>query len=185
MRCFLIPISKLSIHANRPGDPVVWKSDSVPRPAIVQSVNPADRTAYIKYLGEDSEPELASLLELDPHGNTDPSSQIPLTDDLGVHRGDCVFIHRFGTTNGAPHLRVPRIGELEGWVREMPTFHQNGQISGWRKEMSDIGASIASARSKEAMHDGLVQRVRPGNSKFNWFGEVTNVRNKSCPWNGS
>jgi ubiquitin-conjugating enzyme E2 O len=118
--------------------------------------------------------ELVSLLELDPHGNHNvpPDST---TDDLGVHRGDWVFLHRPGTVNGVPKLRIPRIGELESWVRESPTFHLNGQVAGWRREMSDIGASIASC-SKQEVRAVSVRRPSPGDTTFNWFGEVTNVR---------
>lgn len=61
-------------------------------------------------------------------------------------------------------------------MREIPTFDNNGQIGGWRKEISDLGAGIASARSKGQVQDGLVQKVEVGDTRFNWFGEVTGVR---------
>lgn len=162
----------------RPGDHVIWKSDGTARPAVVQSVNSSDRTAYIRFTDQEGPPELASVLELDPHGTYDVSAAP--TDDLGIRRGDFVFIHRAGSTNGAPKSRVPRIGELENWVREIPTFGFDGQIGGWRKEISDLGASIASTHSKGQVHSGTVQKVQVGDTRFNWFGEVTGVSHNSC-----
>ena len=76
----------------RPGDHVIWKTEDQKRAAIVQSVNAVDRTAQV-YCKDTGTTELASLLELDPHGTGDWSAIAP-TDGLGVRRGDFVFIHK-------------------------------------------------------------------------------------------
>jgi ubiquitin-conjugating enzyme E2 O len=144
-------------------------------------VNSAERTALIRYTDvpwTSSNNVLASLLELDPHGTH------TLTDDFGVHRGDFVFIHRPNTTNGAPSQRVPRIGELEAWVREMPIFHPNdGEFSGWRTEMSEIGLRISAENPREWPQVGLMRRQDPGDTTVNWFGEVSHVSNSQSPPN--
>jgi ubiquitin-conjugating enzyme E2 O len=81
--------------------------------------------------------ELASLLELDPHGNSDLD-----TASFGVRRGDFVFIHPPESRNGLENPRVPRIGEIEPWIRGNP--FQDGQFVGWRKELQELGLDIAS-----------------------------------------
>ena len=154
----------------RPGDHVFWRSDGQQRHAIVQSVNAAQRTAAIFY-PDPRTYDLASLLELDPHGVRDitTADQFSVRDALGVHRGDFVFVHRAGTTNGLPKPRVPYIGELEAWVRD-PIFTSDARLSGWRLEMSEIGKRFAE-RSKSG-----IRCLRKGDSSLSWFGEVTEVR---------
>ena len=44
-------------------------------------------------------------------------------DEFGIHRGEFVFIHREGATNGSVMPRVPKISELESWVRDVPSLH--------------------------------------------------------------
>jgi ubiquitin-conjugating enzyme E2 O len=160
----------------RPGDHVVWKSENQERAAIVQSVNAADRTATILY-ADTGIVELASLLELDPHGTSDLAVNPQLAHDgLGVRRGDFVFIHREGSTNGLEKPRVPRIGEVEAWVREVP-ISPDGQLGGWRKEMSEIGGNIATSRGgAENVEEGQIRRPNRGDGSFSWFGEVAAVR---------
>lgn len=89
---------------------------------MVQSTNAQQRTASVTWYHPflplsasltAGETEVVSVLELDPHG---PSG----AESFGVRRGDFVFLHRPGTTNGAELPAVPRIGELEEWVREPP-----------------------------------------------------------------
>ncbi|KAI0094796.1 hypothetical protein BDY19DRAFT_914675 [Irpex rosettiformis] len=157
-----------------PGDHVIWKSEGQRRPAVVQSVNAVDRTAYIRFV-DSNHVELASVLELDPHGSSDS----PI-EGLGLHRGEFVFIHKEGTTNGATKPVVPRIGELEAWVRESPIMHihENGQLGGWRREMTEIGNDIAQRRGRDnSVEEGkLKRRPLPGDTSLNWFGEVVDLR---------
>lgn len=166
----------------RPGDYVLHKTEESKRVAVVQSVNAADRTASVRYR-DDCTTQLVSVLELDPHGTstTEGSSQEQL-DSFGVRRGDFVFIHREGTTNGSELPRVPKIGELEGWVREIPTIEDKpdgtAAISGWRGELHNIGQTIAKARgTPESLGrelDGHARRMSKQDG-IAWFGEVTDV----------
>ncbi|KAF8167745.1 hypothetical protein B0H34DRAFT_740587 [Crassisporium funariophilum] len=157
-----------------PGDHVVWKNEGMKRAAIVQSVNAAQRTALILF-ADTGAIELASVLELDPHGNADLDAIVPhpSSEAFGVRRGDFVFIHAIGTTNGLEKPNVPRIGEIESWVRENP-FSQ-GQFVGWRKDLQDIGNNIASQRNALSLVEKMMQRPQKGDSKLSWCGEVTGL----------
>lgn len=142
----------------------------------MQSVNAQDRTAQVRVV-ETGAIELASVLELDPHGTNDWSAVAPTNDGLGVRRGDLVFIHREGETNGAETPLVPRIGEVEEWVRDAPIVNTNGQLGGWRRDLADIGTRIAEDRGKEqGVDERPLQRPEKGDTSLNWFGEVTDVR---------
>ena len=157
----------------RPGDHVIWKSEDEKRAAVVQSVNAVDRTASVRY-SDMGNVELVSLLELDPHGTSDWSAATPAPfDGLGVRRGDFVFIHSEGLHNGLEAPRIPRIGEIEPWVREPPIVHGNGTYGGWRKLMGDIGMDIARRREQERLTEGRI--CRPDDRSFDWFGEVSDV----------
>ncbi|THH34055.1 hypothetical protein EUX98_g169 [Antrodiella citrinella] len=151
-----------------PGDHVFWKDDDNKRPAVVQSVEAAERTAVIRFNDTDKL-ELASVLELDPHGTTDWAG-IGSHEGLGLGRGDFVFIHPEGANNGALPPSVPRIGELEPWVRE--TTGLNGQPGSWRREMVMLGNQIATRRSSDSVDEGRIRRLLPGDTSLNWFGEV-------------
>lgn len=144
------------------------------RPAVVQSVNAAERTAVI-LLADTGAKELASVLELDPNGSSDSAAVIPqsASEGLGVRRGDFVFIHREGTTNGFEKPSVPKIGELEAWVREGPAVE--GHLTGWRKEMADIGANIAKQRASEVIEKTQISHPIIGSGSPSWIGEVTDV----------
>ncbi|KAI0932058.1 hypothetical protein AcW2_000786 [Taiwanofungus camphoratus] len=158
-----------------PGDHVLWKTEDQKRPAIVQSVNAVDRIAQVRCM-DTGTVELASLLELDPHGTGDWSAVSP-TDGLGVRRGDFIFIHKEGMANGVEKPMVPRIGEVEEWVREAPVVQPGGQLSGWRREMADIGNRIADRRGKDpSIEEGQIMRPQKGSTHLNWFGEVTELR---------
>ncbi|KZT72795.1 hypothetical protein DAEQUDRAFT_722414 [Daedalea quercina L-15889] len=158
-----------------PGDHVIWKTEDLKRTAIVQSVNAVDRISHVR-CEDNGQTELASLLELDPHGTSDWSAVAP-TDGLGVHRGDFVFIHKPGTTNGAEPPLVPRIGEVEEWVREPPVVSDGGRLGGWRREMADIGNRIAERRGKDpTIEEGELQRPQKGDTRLDWFGEVVDLR---------
>ena len=157
----------------RPGDHVIWKSEDGKRPAVVQSVNAVERTAQVRF-DDTGVIELVSVLELDPHGVSD-WSVIASHEEMGLHRGDCVFIHPEGTTNGVEKPMVPKIGELEGWVREL-TMDPNGMIMGWRHEMIAIGNGIAERRGRDpSVEEGKIKRPAKGETSLHWFGEVTDV----------
>jgi ubiquitin-conjugating enzyme E2 O len=95
------------------------------------------------------------------------------SEGLGVRRGDFVFIHREGTTNGFQKPSVPRIGELETWVRECPVI--DGQLVGWRKEMSEIGGNIARRAESNSIKESQLSLLVPGSGCLPWLGEVTGV----------
>lgn len=166
---------------NRPGDHVIWKNEDQQRAAVVQCVNARERLATIHYLDTNTT-ELASVLELDPHGTSEwvSSGTQSHLSSLGVRRGDFVFIHREGRTNGVSRPRVPKIGELEEWVREVPMTPE-GQMSGWRLEMTEIGAELASNRRAASVSASSVKRPLHDDPSSSWCGEVTGVsRLKHC-----
>ncbi|KDQ63442.1 hypothetical protein JAAARDRAFT_169262 [Jaapia argillacea MUCL 33604] len=218
----LIPYMNPDEYDCWPGDQVIHKTEDHNRPGIVQRVNPTDRTALIRYhspsVSSSSPPqlELVSVLELDPHGTSDWSALLPTPDGLGVRRGDMVFIHAPGTTNGLTipvvppadsaspdnhqlshntdhpippvgeipsestdkSLRVPRIGEIEEWVRELP-FDQRGVLNGWRRQMVDLGSELAQRKLRggaSGQCDGEVVRPKKGDEGFDWYGEVSDLR---------
>ncbi|EIM92129.1 uncharacterized protein STEHIDRAFT_47908 [Stereum hirsutum FP-91666 SS1] len=169
----LIPYLNPDEYDCWPGDHVLWKGEDEKRAAVVQSVNARDRTADVVFSDTDSR-ELVSVLELDPHGTGDWSATSPTTfDGLGLRRGDFVFI---GESNGMEPPRVPRIGEVEMWVREAPVMDERGQLGGWRKEMSDMGHDIARKRETEKTVEGKILRPSSGDTSLNWFGEVSDRR---------
>lgn len=171
----LIPYLNPDEYDCWPGDHVLWKGEDEKRVAVVQSVNAVDRTATIRF-SDTGDVELASVLELDPHGTNDWSAVAPTAfDGLGVRRGDFVFIHNEGTTNGLEMPKVPRIGEVEPWVRELPVVHPDGHYGGWRKTMADIGMDIAHRRERERIVEGKIRKPGPDDTSLNWFGEVSNL----------
>jgi len=138
-------------------------------------VDAIQRTALILF-PDTGTIELASLLELDPHGISDLDaivSQAGSDASFGVRRGDFVFIHSPGITNGLEGPRVPRIGEIETWIRENP--FQDGQFVGWRKELQELGLHIASQRSTGTLVEKRIQMSTNGEIKLSWCGEVTGV----------
>ncbi|KZT30709.1 hypothetical protein NEOLEDRAFT_1174097 [Neolentinus lepideus HHB14362 ss-1] len=170
----LIPYLNADEYDCWPGDAVFHKTEDGTRAAVVQRVDPKERTATVSYFDSDTQ-ELVSVLELDTRGSNDWSATIPTPPDgLGVRRGDIVFIHREGTTNGIPKPRVPRIGELEGWVRDIPV-DSRGMVEGWRREMAIIGADIAQKRGTHGYQEGIVRRPSKDDTSLNWFGEVTDL----------
>jgi ubiquitin-conjugating enzyme E2 O len=166
------------LHPNsvtRPGDHVLWKGEAERRTAIVQSVNAVDRTAKILY-ADTRVTDIVSVLELDPHGSTDfsPANSQSISEGLGVCLGELVLVHSEGTTNGLEPPRVPKIGEIETWVKEHPA-EVDGEYIGWRKDIAEMGTQIAAAR----VANGVIrEEQRSMNSNFDsleWFGEVTKV----------
>jgi len=114
---------------------------------------------------------MVSVLELDPSGD---SGDFGPHVALGVRRGDFVFIHAEGQINGSMPPKVPHIGELEAWVREMPIV--NGQYSGWRKDFSELGHSLAASRGSNEVFEAVIKRPVKGDSSLYWIGGVTEVK---------
>ncbi|KAJ7102087.1 hypothetical protein B0H15DRAFT_813134 [Mycena belliarum] len=171
----LIPYLNPDEYDCWPGDCVIWNRDeSEKRAVIIQSVNATHRTASV-LIPETGKIELASVLELDPHGTSDGAAMLEIpSDGLGVRRGDFLFVHPEGQTNGSSvPARVPRIGEVEPWVRDAPFV--DGQLAGFRKEMSEMGASIARRRAAENIVEGPILRPAPDNESLMWLGEVTDI----------
>ncbi|KNZ75661.1 putative ubiquitin-conjugating enzyme E2 23 [Termitomyces sp. J132] len=172
----VIPYLNPDEYDSWPGDHVFWKSEENRRHAIVQSVNAIDRTAKV-LLPDTNTIEVVSVLELDPYGTSDPSAAFPPSgsDGLGVCRGDFVFVHPSGATNGFEKPVVPKIGEVEPWVRENPIV--DGQLGGWRKEMADVGTVIAARRATEGVRESsaIVHPVQ-GSGNFTWIGEVIGLK---------
>ena len=160
----------------RPGDHVIFKAEGEERPAIVQSVNAADRTASLLFTDTGSI-EMATLLELDTQGNPDETANGPGSEGIGVNLSDFVFIHKLGETNASTGSRVPRIGEIEPWVHEH-AFDDRDELSGWRKTMHDIGSNIAAERSNTRLAEKAIQRPIQRSGQLSWCGEVTAV----CPF---
>ncbi|KAI6108452.1 hypothetical protein EDD16DRAFT_82091 [Pisolithus croceorrhizus] len=169
----LIPYLNIDEYDCWPGDHVLWKSEDKARVAVVQSVNSADRVALIRCL-DTGTLETVSVLELDPNGAGDLGGNILHNYGLGVRRGDSVFIHREGTTNGFDSPKVPKIGEIEEWVREHPV-REDGELGGWRRTMADLGARLATELGiyRAQLHD---VKLPKGDKSLVWFGEVTELR---------
>lgn len=167
-------------HLNRPGDHVLWKNEDQERVAIVQSVNSTDRVAVIR-CADTRTLETVSVLELDPNGTGDTSPDALHGHGFGVRRGDSVFIHPVGTTNGFAPPRVPKIGEVEEWVRE-PPVRADGELCGWRRTMADVGAMIAANRNTQRLYLYDVSLPSVGDNSLLWFGEVTEVCSGDLDW---
>lgn len=117
---------------------------------------------------------MTSVLELDLHGTGDEAIDAQASDGLGVRRGDFVFIHPPGSTNGFTPPRVARIGELEPWVHELPDMY--GTVGGWRKEMAAVGHATAQSQGTNTPHDDEQAAFPPpGIADLRWLGEVTGV----------
>lgn len=170
----LFPSSRTSIHicSNRPGDHVLYKNEEQQRAAVVQFVNANERVASIRYIDTGST-DLVSVLELDPHGTSTWATAVPHShsNSLGVRRGDFVFIHREGSTNGVEKPKVPRIGEVEAWVRETPMTPE-GVLTGWRREMAELGTNLATTPGPT---DHIIRRPLKEDTSYSWCGEVTKV----------
>ena len=77
-----------------------------------------------------------------------------------------MFIHPPSSTNGSNPPRVPKIGELEAWVREPPAQ------SSWRDEFYSLGMSIITTPDRVPP---TVMGPPSSNSTVNWVGEVVHV----------
>ncbi|KAH8835912.1 hypothetical protein DL96DRAFT_1576028 [Flagelloscypha sp. PMI_526] len=164
------------VHDCWPGEHVVLKTDNLEsRPAVVQSVNASERTASV-YFSDTGTIEPVSLLDIDAQGFADT---FPGADGFGVVLGDIVLIHREGTTNGSGEgsTKVPVIGELESWVRELnPDLHpdQTPAVSEVRTEMTTLGMTSISQRTTG--QGKKYEMKRPAaDEPIQWIGEVTKV----------
>lgn len=153
----------------RPGDHVLWKNEDGKRGAIVQSVNAKDRTADI--LLYDNHRVLVSTLELDSRGAVFGAID---QEAFGVRRGELVFLHREGTTNGCERPIVPSIGELENWVYEA-ALTSSGELCGWRKDLGAIGRRLYK-EAPEHTSKWTFKRPVSGSNQIDWFGQVSDVR---------
>lgn len=169
----LIPYLNIDEYDCWPGDHVLWKSEDQAQVAVVQSVSSADRVALIRCLATGTL-ETVSALELDPNGAGDLGGNILHNYGLGVRRGDSVFIHREGTTNGFDSPKVPKIGEIEEWVREHPV-RNDGELGGWRRAMADLGARLATEHGTYRTQVYDVKSPKADRSLV-WFGEVSELR---------
>ncbi|KAG9019315.1 hypothetical protein FRB90_004028 [Tulasnella sp. 427] len=186
----VIPYANPDEYDCWPGDWVQWKGDDDSRAGVVTTVSADERTAEVYWRTPPTNPpkdgskppsfSIVSVLELDPHGSSTPSWDEP--DAIGVRRGDFVLLHEESSTNGCPPPRVPKIGELEPWVRDT-------NPDGWRHEMAHIGMEYAqrfdAARSHSSpapTQQGRLQReadtrlVWKNPKDIDWFGEVTSLR---------
>ncbi|KAG1715995.1 hypothetical protein ID866_1160 [Astraeus odoratus] len=170
----LIPYLNVDEYDCWPGDHVLWKGEDQSRVAVVQSVDSADRVAVIRCL-DTGTLETVSVLELDPNGAGDFGGDIVHSHGFGVRRGDSVFIHRNGTTNGFDPPRVPKIGEIEEWVRE-PAVRSDGELGGWRRDMADLGAKVAAERRTQRPPLYCLRLPQKQDKSLMWFGEVTELR---------
>ena len=164
---------------SRPGDHVLWKRDGRSRTAVVQVVHPSQRVAILKLTDvQESAPEneMAPLLELDPHGTHDITANdlIASPDELGVHRGEFIFIHVEGATNGSLMPMVPKIGELENWVQDVPSLHTM-QPGGFTDIIYAEGLKII--MTEENWRDGRSTFIPTGVpvKPVHWFGYVSDV----------
>ncbi|KAF8898907.1 hypothetical protein BD779DRAFT_1666666 [Infundibulicybe gibba] len=164
----LIPYLNPDEYDCWPGDHVLWKNEDMERPAIVQSVDAAQRIATVLF-PDTKETEFVSLLELNVHG----MMMIPQSgpEGLGVRRGDFVFIHPSGSTNGFEKPHVPRIGELEGWALSLPSDGERG----WRMDMTDIGINLAKNTADNDVAREL-QLPSHQDESLSWIGEVADLK---------
>ena len=149
------------------------------RTAVVQVVHPSQRVAVLKLINDPeptSETQVASLLELDPHGTHDLTlnDTVPLLDELGVHRGEFVFIHEEGTTNGSSIPRVPKIGELESWVQDVPSLHTM-QPGGFTDLIYAEGMKMIAAEEHLMDNRSTLIPISTPIHPIYWFGYVSDV----------
>lgn len=145
----------------------------------MQVVHPSQRVAVLKLTDDQesiAETEMASLLELDPHGTHDITTidTTPPPDELGVHRGEFVFIHREGTTNGSVMPRVPKIGELESWVQEVPSLHTM-QPGGFTDAIYAEGLKVMMVEENRTEARSTFIPTAVSVKPVHWFGYVSDV----------
>ncbi|KAF9029232.1 hypothetical protein BDZ89DRAFT_1065565 [Hymenopellis radicata] len=165
----LIPYLNTDEYDCWPGDHVIWRGEDGNRAGVVQTVDAEHRLASL-YFPDTQTNEIVSALELDTHGTSDAEHHLG-SDGLGVRIGDFVFIHAEGTDNGYTPPRIPRIGEVEAWLRQLPPA--DGQFDGWHREMWELGNDVAKRRgTAEAEAEGTMQQPRRTGAKVPWIGEV-------------
>ncbi|KAG9039021.1 hypothetical protein FS842_003185, partial [Serendipita sp. 407] len=191
----LVPNLSADDYECWPGDFVLWKGEEEKKVAIVQSVSFKDRIASVRWLGTEGA-EAVPMLELDPLGSS-------IVDErqlsvFGLRRGEHVLLHKSGTTNGLSPPLVPKVGELEEWVHEVPSRAADGTMEGWRGELTNVAVkalgfdisrkSPTGTLSSVQMSGDLIGQIvdvlatgEPGRlaasstgepSGIDWFGEV-------------
>lgn len=182
----------------RPGDFVLWKNDEERKVAVVQTVSAKERVASVRWYGTDLVEDI-SVLELDPHGISIGEGNNAL-QSFGVRRGDCVLIHKEDEATAAKIPLIPRIGELEAWVHEIPSRTPDGTVEGWRGDLtklaiktlgfdwtrSEEGARVSiplnlgwTDQSVSVLSGGAPGKLAPPTLStavgVNWFGQVMDV----------
>ncbi|KAG8771330.1 hypothetical protein FRC16_005954 [Serendipita sp. 398] len=194
----LVPNLSADDYECWPGDFVLWKGEEEKKVAIVQSVSFKDRIASVRWLGTEGV-EAVPMLELDPLGSS-------MVDErqlsvFGLRRGEHVLLHKSGTTNGLSPPLVPKVGELEEWVHEVPSRAADGTMEGWRGELTNVAVkglgfdisrkSPTGTLSSVQMSGDLIGQIvdvlatgEPGRlaasstgepSGIDWFGEVVDL----------
>ncbi|KAG8823512.1 hypothetical protein FRC19_003683 [Serendipita sp. 401] len=194
----LVPNLSADDYECWPGDFVLWKGEEEKKVAIVQSVSFKDRIASVRWLGTEGA-EAVPMLELDPLGSS-------IVDErqlsvFGLRRGEHVLLHKSGTTNGLSPPLVPKVGELEEWVHEVPSRAADGTMEGWRGELTNVAVkalgfdisrkSPTGTLSSVQMSGDLIGQIvdvlatgEPGRlaasstgepSGIDWFGEVVDL----------
>lgn len=155
----------------------MWKNEDERKVAIVQHVSAKDRVATVR-LVDTGVVEDVSVLELDPHGMSFQGGNNGL-DAFGLRRGECVLIHRLDASNGAKLPLVPRIGELEGWVNEVPNRTPDGTVEGWRGELTNI--AMKSLGYETARHEKAQETHQSMQVNDPWMGAVVEVMSGGHP----
>ncbi|KIY70179.1 hypothetical protein CYLTODRAFT_420028 [Cylindrobasidium torrendii FP15055 ss-10] len=168
----LIPYLNTDEYDCWPGDTVIWRGEDFKESGVVQTVDARQRVASL-YLLKDKKTETVSVLELDTQG-TDPDAEDTGHDGLGVRIGDYVFIHPEGTTNGYTPPHIPRIGEMEEWVREIPAALDS--YTGWRGTLWDIGNDVLKHRGTDPKWDhAYMQTSCDSTTPIDWCGDVVKL----------
>ncbi|EPQ29104.1 uncharacterized protein PFL1_03393 [Pseudozyma flocculosa PF-1] len=164
-RC-LLPYVNIDEYEVWPGDWVWWQpsegggdgtQEQVRKPAIVQSMDPEERTAEIRIYGTDAV-ETVPVLELNVHG-TDP-------DTFGIHRGDVIMLD--SKPHGMPLPALPRVGQSE----EIPDLPQlNEQLS---RRGLDLSSKHPVRTPLSAPRDP--KRDAAAAASIDWYGSVTELR---------
>lgn len=132
-------------------------------------MNAVERTALLRF--SSGAVENVSLLDLDTQGLSDSLADAHESDGFGICLGDVVLIHRENNSNGAGSLKVPVIGQLEHWVRDLAPDSQHSET---RQEFGRIGmqdfGTLDLGSSDFDMKQGGEVSDPPS-----WIGEATKV----------
>jgi ubiquitin-conjugating enzyme E2 O len=171
-----VAILKYSNFLYRPGDYVLWKNEEERRVAIIQAVSASDRVATVLWV-DTGVIEDVSVLELDQHGLSFGAGDG--LDAFGLRRGENVLIHKIGSSNGLKEPLVPRIGELEAWVNDVPTRTPDGTVEGWRGELTNIAMKSLGYETSRREKPSTKHPSLPLNDS--WMGQVVDVMSGGQP----